>query len=737
MSEGIATKRRPTQQLAHRAGLLIAFLFIIANSVFALLMFHQARQANGWLAHEQDLMLALQNLRELVHDAGSDQRGYLFTGDPQFLDAYQRADDSVPEALAKLRALVAKDADQRSQLAALAARLGEDRTRLADGITQAQAGTAPRPTPSELIASRLRTDELDNSIRPMLAAGQQLVSERVAAAEYRNAMMLAVISAGTLLSLIAICLMFYRLRREASARVIELADADAALRESEQWFRRIFEESPIGLLLAHRDTRRIVQANPAFCRMLGYQPEELIGRIVDEITHRDDRDMLLNAGKGTADGDHFVEQRYLTRAGAVTWARVRKTLLRTSDTRETLALGLVEDITRQKQAEAELRQAQKMEAIGQLTGGIAHDFNNLLGVIIGNVEFLLDALQERPDEADLAKEILDSALSGADLTRRLLAFARRQTLQPRRIDLNAYLPNHVAILRRVLGETTQITTTFASDLWPTRADPSQVGDALLNLAINARDAMPHGGSISIETANAHVDSGTHVGAGIGADDGDMAPGDYIVLSVTDTGTGMAPELLERIVEPFFTTKGPGVGSGLGLSMIYGFAKQSGGHLRIDSELGHGTTVRLYLPRALDEETDDREIADDPSLPRGNESILLVDDNAEMRAVGRRHLASLGYRVTEAESGPAALALLRGQDRYDLLFTDVAMPHGVTGYQLAAAARQLQPGLKVLFTTGYAGPRTKTEPAGLPPGAMICKPYRKQELAMTMRAALKA
>ena len=335
----------------------------------------------------------------------------------------------------------------------------------------------------------------------------------------------------------------------------------------------------------------------------------------------------------------------------------------------------------------------------------------------------------KPTRPILAREILNSALSGADLTRRLLAVARRQTLQPRRIDLNAYLPNHVAILRRVLGETIQIEQTLAADLWPIRADPSQVGDALLNLAINARDAMPRGGKITIETANAHVAIGTT------PEDGGMAPGDYIILAVTDTGVGMAPALLERAVEPFFTTKEPGAGSGLGLSMTYGFARQSGGHIRIESRLGHGTTVRLYLPRALGEEAADSDLADDPSLPHGDESILLVDDNPELRAVGRRHLTSLGYRVTEADSGTAAMALLRGEDHYDLLFTDIAMPHGMTGYQLAASAQQLLPGLKVLFTTGYTGARTRTEPAQSPAGAMIAKPYLRQELAITIRAAL--
>jgi PAS domain S-box-containing protein len=541
---------------------------------------------------------------------------------------------------------------------------------------------------------------------------------------------LATVALGTFASVALLGMAFLLMRRDA-LQSSRLADsASGALRESELRFRRIFEASPVGKLLVHTDSLRIVQANTAFCRMLGCNAGEVVGASILDVTHADDRALLVDAVNRASDPDHVIEARYQTRSGTLAWGRVRLTELSAPDGRQSLLLALIGDITREKQAEVELRQAQKMEAIGQLTGGIAHDFNNLLGVIIGNVEFLLDAVRERPDEAALANEILNSALSGADLTRRLLAVARRQTLQPKRIDLNEYLPNHVAILRRVLGETTRIATSYARDLWSTRADPSQVGDAMLNLAINARDAMPYGGSISIEAVNVQVDGF------MAADDGDMTPGDYIVLSVTDTGTGMTPELVKRAVEPFFTTKGPGAGSGLGLSMIYGFARQSGGHLRIDSELGRGTKVSVFLPRA-GEEIDDRDLGEEPSLPGGSESILLVDDNAEMRAVGRRHLASLGYRVTDAENGPAALELLQTHGRYDLLFTDVVMPHGMTGYQLAAAARQLRPGLKVLFITGYAGPATRIEPARVPPGATVQKPYRRRELALATRAILEA
>jgi two-component system CheB/CheR fusion protein len=391
---------------------------------------------------------------------------------------------------------------------------------------------------------------------------------------------------------------------------------------------------------------------------------------------------------------------------------------------------LTQQIEQRRRAEDMLRQAQKLEAVGQLTGGIAHDFNNLLGVIIGNVEFLLDAVEDDAEQADQAREILNSALSGAELTRRLLAFARKQPLQPRPTELNTLVPTHVAMLRRTLGETIQIAMKLAPNLWLTHADPSQIGDALLNLALNARDAMPHGGSLTIETGNVHLevpDVGEHT---------EMTVGDYVVLAVTDTGTGMPRDVIERATEPFFTTKPPSTGSGLGLSMIYGFARQSGGHLTIDSEIGVGTTVRLYLPRAADDLAPvSGESESDVPGPRGTETILLVDDNTTLLDVTRRHLVALGYQVSTAESGPAALAILRSGARFDVLLTDVVMPEGMSGYDLAEAARHLQPELKVLFTSGYAG-GVVAEDGGQPNGRdMLPKPYRQRELARVVRAVL--
>lgn len=382
--------------------------------------------------------------------------------------------------------------------------------------------------------------------------------------------------------------------------------------------------------------------------------------------------------------------------------------------------------------ENQLRHAQRMEAIGHLTGGIAHDFNNLLGVIIGNMDMLLESLQDNADQVELASAALSSALRGGELTRRLLAFARQQPLSARIVDLNERLYDILAMLKRTLSEGIQIRTALADGLWLTRVDPSRIEDAVLNLAINARDAMPNGGILTIETANTPLDEY------YAQRYPDVTPGDYVTLSVTDTGTGMPPEVIERAIDPFFTTKEHGKGTGLGLSMVYGFSKQSGGHLNIYSEVGVGTTVRLYLPRAQSDAPDvDDKPAPRKKLPGGGESILLVEDNAALRRATARQLTILGYKVRDAETGPAGLAILDAGERFDLLFTDIGLPDNMTGFELVALARARQPQLKVLFTTGYAGTSTQNDDRYRVPAPIIRKPYRSQELAAKVRETLDA
>ena len=382
--------------------------------------------------------------------------------------------------------------------------------------------------------------------------------------------------------------------------------------------------------------------------------------------------------------------------------------------------------------EDHLRQAQKVEALGLLTGGIAHDFNNLLGVIVGNLDMLIETLRGDPIQVELADGALNAALRGAELTNRLLAVARQQPLSTQVIDLNELLPGMVSVLRRTLGEGIHISTSLAVGLWLARADPSRVQDSLLNLAINARDAMPNRGALTIETANVQLDE-SHPAVPI-----EVTSGDYVMLSVTDTGVGMPPEVIARATEPFFTTKPAGKGTGLGLSMIYGFAKQSDGHLSIYSEVGLGTTFRLYLPKAGTEDADNvgkPAASGGDDLVRGGESILVVDDNSELLRVSVRRLTGLGYKCHEAENGPAALAILDSGERFDLLFTDIGLPDGISGYALAKLAEQRQPSLKVLFTTGYAKVQNRDGDDQHRSTHMLCKPYRSDELAEKVRAIL--
>jgi PAS domain S-box-containing protein len=381
-----------------------------------------------------------------------------------------------------------------------------------------------------------------------------------------------------------------------------------------------------------------------------------------------------------------------------------------------------------REGELRLVQAQKMEAIGNLTGGLAHDFNNLLGIIIGNLDLLRaqpgNGVTKDPNLNQLSNEALDAALRGADLTKRLLAFARRQTLQPQRTDLNELIEGISKLLRRTLGTDIEIKLDLEPKAWAANVDPSQLGASLINIVNNARDAMPNGGTLTIVTSNRHLDE-DYVAA-----HADLAPGDYTLIEVSDTGTGIPPELLNHIFDPFFTTKEQGKGTCLGLSMVFGFTKQSAGHINVYSEVGHGTTFRLYLPR-------DRTAAEAPEAPKasmrkGHETVLAVEDNEGLRRVVVRQLNDLGYHVLEAPDGAAALKVLEGEP-VDLLFTDIMMPGGMSGYDLAKNAVARRPSLKVLLTSGF--PETKLNGNASVKMHLLTKPYRKDDLASALRKAL--
>jgi nitrogen-specific signal transduction histidine kinase/ActR/RegA family two-component response regulator len=396
--------------------------------------------------------------------------------------------------------------------------------------------------------------------------------------------------------------------------------------------------------------------------------------------------------------------------------------------------GAVHDQTERHALHAQLQQAQRLDAVGRLTGGVAHDFNNLLTVILGNAELLAEQLQDRPDVLPLAQMTRMAAERGAGLIQRLLAFARRQALQPQAVDTHQLLASMDPLLRRTLPADIDFELVRAAGLWQAMVDPAQLESAVLNLVLNARDAMPEGGRLTLETANAWIDQSY-------ADShDDVVPGQYVLLSVSDTGCGMAPAELARAFDPFYTTKGVGKGTGLGLSMVYGFARQSRGHVKLYSEPGEGTTVRLYLPRAAVEKPGAAvSVIPEPAVPvtEGQALVLVVEDDVLVRRHVVAQLGSLGYRVLQAANGPEGLDLLRAHPDIDLLFTDVVMPGGMNGRELAEAARALRPGIKLLYTSGYTE-NAIVHQGRLDPGVQLLpKPYRKVELAAKVQAVLQA
>ncbi len=399
-------------------------------------------------------------------------------------------------------------------------------------------------------------------------------------------------------------------------------------------------------------------------------------------------------------------------------------------TAKAAAIVVARDITQRKHAEAQLRQAQKMQAIGQLTGGIAHDFNNLLAIIMGNLELLNEQLTAQPPLHELAQQALRAVNRGANLAQRLLAFSRRQPLLAQPTDLNKLVLGMLDLMRRTLGATIQINTVLAPDLEPALVDPDQLENALLNLVINARDAMPQGGKLALETANILIEEAD------AAAQAEVRPGPYIMLVVSDTGVGIAPELLERVFEPFFTTKATGKGSGLGLSMVYGLVKQSGGYITIHSEPDQGTTVRLYLPQIKTPAratTEPR--AAEVSIRGRGETILVVEDDADVRLFAVNALRGLGYAPLEAADAATALRVLETGPEIALLFTDIVMPGEMDGVKLAVEAQRRYPGLRVLFTSGYTEHPLVGDGQLMEAVELLAKPYRKADLGRKLRTLL--
>jgi PAS domain S-box-containing protein len=595
---------------------------------------------------------------------------------------------------------------------------------LADGVT-------PLPIPDSPLARALRGESVDDFelvVQPEQSGGRAFSGSRQENASRQESRAWIVANARPLRDTRGqLCGALTVLRD-----VTEQKQAHQALVESEQMAQSI-AMTALDAFVQTDENGLILDWSPQAEVVTGWTRAESIGlKVVDLVFpeplragHRQRIAQFLADAADGATGMRY-ESPALHRDGHEFFAEVSLTALKRGD--GYIINAFVRDITQKRAAEAQLIQALKMESLGQLTGGIAHDFNNMLTVITGTIEILADGVKDIPHLATITKLIGDAADRGASLTASLLAFARKQPLQPAEIDVNELVSEAVRLLAPVLGRHIEVETALSSDAWPAFVDRSQLSAALVNLAINARDAMPGGGKLTITTGNFTLGIPQAMARGV------ERAGDYVAIEVSDTGTGIAQADLDRIFDPFFSTKEVGRGTGLGLSMVFGFAKQSHGSVDVRSEQGSGTTFRIYLPKA-DTSALQPAAQDDPPVQGGNETILCVEDDRKIRDYVTMQLETLGYKVIAAGNADEALAIVRQGAAFDLLFTDIVMPGSMNGRQLAETLMDGRPSLRVLFTSGYSDgalPLQGRVGQGIP---LLTKPYRRAELARLLRRCL--
>jgi PAS domain S-box-containing protein len=680
----------------------LAFVALAAYQAFWVLPALNRNQAA--ITHSLEAIGAARALGQSIEDAERGQRGFIITGSPEYLGTYRSGVAAAPERLAQLERLTAGDPEQRRRLAMLHEQIEIKLAELkkavearqnegfdaARKIVETNVGYNSMRMTIDLIGLAIAQENRSLAGRQQRAAAAQRDSARIAIAA--GALAFAIVIAGFLLLAV-------NLRRIANARGISS--------EAEERFRLLVNGVRDYAIYMLDPSGHVVSWNEGAERIKGYTAEEILGRHfscfyipADVRAGVPERELQQAIAEG-----HVEEEGWRQRKdGSRFWANVVVTALRGPGGVLRGFAKITRDMTerrRQQEAlelsQAALAQAQKMQAIGYLTGGVAHDFNNLLTAIQGSIELVerQAGLVDAATAARLLGPAKGAADRGAALTQRLLAFARRQALAPQNLDLNRLVSGISELLRRTLGSAIQIESVLAGGLWRCDVDPNQLESALVNVAVNSRDAMPDGGKLTIETGNTYLDDE------YAAAHEEVTPGQYVMLAVSDTGIGMTAETMTHALEPFFTTKEEGRGTGLGLSQVYGFVKQSGGHLKLYSEPGHGTTVKIYLPRSTAPAAAERAVERPPPLAAGaGETVLLVEDDGDVRDFSTAALSHLGYRVLEAADPAAALALLAQHPETALLFTDVGLP-GRSGRQLADEARRRVPGLKILYTTGYA------------------------------------
>jgi PAS domain S-box-containing protein len=693
----------------------------------------------------QDILLQISRLVSSLKDVETGTRGYLISGDGDFLEPYRAGRDGFGEYLRLLQNRVSDNRVLGPGVQRLAS-AGRQRIAISDRIVGARlrGETAADQRPLEN-SGKMAMDRVRLEARGLVDAENALIRQREDATARQVLGTNIVLALGDLMSLTILILLFISRGREVDRRRAaegELRELNAELEErvqsrtaevrrSGELLDAVLENLPDTVFLKDlKDEFRYLFVNRAGEALFGRARSDLIGHLDHELFPSEQADHCREGDLGAAESRGGIARvEHQVTAAGTRILESNKVPIADVEGEPRFLLGIVRDVTEQRSTEDQLRQMQRMDAVGQLTGGIAHDFNNLLTVIMNSAEVLKASVQEDPLMAEVAEDAIGAVLRGSDLVRRLLAFARIQQLEPRSVDLNRRLANISPLLQRTLGERINLRVQPGQKLWSALVDPTQVDDAIINLAINARDAMRGDGSLSIETANVTLDeeyAAHHI---------EVDAGDYVMLAVSDTGAGMTPETIARAFEPFFTTKPDGMGTGLGLSQVYGWAKQSAGHIKIYSELGHGTTIKLYLPKAKKAD-DDPDAASERlgEIKGGKETVLVVEDNPKVRKALVRNLDSLGYRSLEASSGHEAMGIVRLGSKFDLLLTDIVMPGGMTGYQLAAAIEELRPGQKVLFTSGYTELATDGTLGRVP---LLSKPYRKRDLAEALRSALES
>jgi signal transduction histidine kinase/ActR/RegA family two-component response regulator len=708
----VVNQPRNTRAEIIRALLLasVPLLFIAGVSAFQLLV----NVPNARIARAQTL-LSLQTIRaadaidQAIQEAERGQRGFLITGSETYLEPYTSARERLPQLMVELQRATADSSDQQPRLLRLQADITTKMNELA--ATIAALRQQGYPAAKAIVNTNLGLASMGRvlaDLREIGDAAQMRLHDRLARAEASDERVTGTFIVGSTVSAIALL-----------AGAFLLAGAYRRAAVSERLTQATLDSVREGVAAFDADGRLQVWNNP-FVAILGLRQGQIrrgvtLADMAAEAALLNDLDTAVRS----AERPILVERQ--GERGAVIEIFHNPTVAGGSVT-------TFLDVTSRRQAEEALRQAQKLEALGQMTGGIAHDFNNLLTVIIGSLELLRRSVggdEKALDRIDMVGVAADRA---ARLTEQLLAFARRQPLQPELVDLGHVMQELLPLIQRAIGEAITVQCVASGGLWNTAVDASQFQSAVLNLAINGRDAMPDGGKLTIELTNAALDDA------YAALHAEVEPGQYVLFAMTDTGNGMDAATMARALDPFFTTKPAGEGTGLGLPQVYGFAKQSGGHLKIYSEVGEGTTVKLYLPRGFGQQS--AQPARVPPLAvTGTETVLVVDDDEIVRATVSSMLEELGYTVLVAANGTEALALVESDAKIDLLFTDVVMAGPIGGRKLAERATEIRPALKVLFTSGYTE-NAIVHNGRLDPGVeLLSKPYGRERLAAKLRRVL--